>query len=310
MTRRFLAHLLVCLCGALAATSALAARAYDEATIRIDGKPRRYYHLHDSDAEGKTTPIVLVSGSGCRDFASRVPSFFEHYPAPVDLYFLEKVGIEKGDDGEHCSETYNREDVLERRVGDTLSFIDIQPRLHSLAPRSLAIVGFSEGGTVAPLAAARSAKIGWLAVVGSGGLPQSEEFLVFAGRGVAPYATLFSRAQFLQTYAAIKADPDSLDKEFFGHPYRYWSSHLFYDPLLTYAKLDIPVVVAMGEKDDSVPIESGRKLHVFFESHPGNKFTFVEYPDAGHALQAPERNYLPKFIAGLAGWFKGQRNPF
>lgn len=198
---------------------------------------------------------------------------------------------------------------LERRVGDTLSFIEIQPRLHFLAPRSLAIVGFSEGGTVAPLAAASSAKIGWLAVVGSGGLPQSEEFLVFAARGVAPYATLFSRAQFLQTYAAIKADPESLDKEFFGHPYRYWSSNLFYDPLPTYAKLDIPVVVAMGEKDDSVPIESGRKLHVFFESLPGNKFTFVEYPGAGHALQAPERNYLPQFIAGLAGWFKGNAIP-
>ena len=310
MTRRFLAYLLVCLCGALAATSALAARVYDEATIRIDAKPRRYYHLHDSDAEGKITPIVLVSGSGCRDFASRVPSFFEHYPAPIDLYFLEKAGIEKGDDGEHCSETYNREDVLERRVGDTLSFIDVEPRLHSLAPRSLAIVGFSEGGTVAPLAAASSAKIGWLAVAGSGGLPQSEEFLVFAGRGVAPYATVFSRSQFLQAYAAIKTDPDSLDKEFFGHPYRYWSSHLFYDPLPTYAKLNIPVVVAIGEKDDSVPIESGHKLHAFFSSHPDNKFTFVEYPGAGHALQAPERNYLPQFIAGLAGWFKGKRNPF
>lgn len=310
MTRRFLTQLLLCLIGALAASSALAARAYDEAAIRIDGKPRRYYHLHDSVAEGKGTPILLVSGSGCRDFASRVPSFFEHYPAPIDLYFLEKAGIEKGDDGQRCSVTYNREDVLERRVGDTLAFIDAEPRLHSLALRTLAIVGFSEGGTVAPLAAARSAKIGWVAVVGSGGLPQSEEFLVFAARGVAPYATLFSRAQFLQTYAAIKADPDSLDKEFFGHPYRYWSSHLFYDPLPTYVKLDIPVVVAMGEKDDSVPIESGRKLRAFFASHPGKKFTFVEYPGAGHALQAPERNYLPQFIAGLADWFKGKRNPF
>ncbi|KQQ33001.1 hypothetical protein ASF61_13030 [Duganella sp. Leaf126] len=310
MTRRFLANLLLSLCGALAATSALAARVYDESTIRIDGKSRRYYHLYDSAAEGTATPIVLVSGSGCRDFASRVPSFFEHYPAPINLYFLEKAGIEKGDDGAHCSETYSREDVLERRVGDTLSFIDVEPQLHSLAPRSLAIVGFSEGGTVAPLAAAGSAKIGWLAVAGSGGLPQSEEFLIFAARGVAPYATLFSRAQLLRTYAAIKADPESLDKRFFGHPYRYWRSHLFYDPLPTYAKLDIPVVVAMGEKDDSVPIESGRKLHAFFASRPGNKFTFVEYPGAGHALQAPERNYLPQFIAGLAEWIKGKRNPF
>src|SRR5450830_1851817 len=232
-------HLLLAVAATVLATSAFAARVLDEALITIDGQPRRYYHLHDTEAVGKGTPILLISGSGCKDFGSRVPFFFERYPAPVDVYFLEKTGIQKGDNGETCSAAYNEVNYLERRVSDNLAFIDGMPALKALGPRSLAVLGFSEGGAVAPLVALRSKSIGWLATGGSGGLPQSEGFLIFADHGVTPYAHPFSRRIFLKTYAAIKADPHSLEKEFFGQPYRYWSSHLFYDPLVTYSQLDI-----------------------------------------------------------------------
>ncbi|WP_445231679.1 alpha/beta fold hydrolase [Duganella rhizosphaerae] len=286
----------------LLTTSAFAARILDETTIQIDGQTRRYYHLHDAENNGAATPILLLSGSGCKDFGSRVPFFFEYYPAPADVYFLEKIGIQKGADGKACSEIYNQADTLERRVSDTLAFIEQEPKLKALGPRSLALLGFSEGGAVAPIVALRSPKIGWLATGGSGGLPQSQSFLIFADRGVPPYASPFSREIFLQTFAAIKADPQSLDKKFFGHAYRYWSSHLFYDPLTTYAQLDIPIIAAMGEKDDSEAIESGRALRDYFAGQPEKKFTFVEYPNAGHALQAPDKANLQDFVAGLAAW--------
>lgn len=307
---RPLLRLLACVGAALAAPPALAERVLDEATVRIDGQPRHYFHLHDGADAGRAVPILLISGSGCADFGHRVPGFFTAYPPPVDVYFLEKPGIAGGDDGTRCSAAYDRADVLGRRVDDALAFLDAEPRLKALGPRSVALVGFSEGGAVAPRVAARSPKIGWLATAGSGGLEQSEEFLIFAGRGVAPYATLFSRAAFQQAYDAIRRDPDSVDKTFFGHPYRYWSSHLFDDPLPTYARLDIPVVAAMGERDDSVPIESGRTLRDAFAAQPGKRFTFIEYPGAGHALGAPGHNYLPDFIAGLARWLKGEPDPF
>lgn len=310
MTLRRLIRTLLFAAGALVATSALAERRLVEGTIQIDGQQRRYYRLHDAGTEQQATPILLISGSGCREFGPRVPSFFQRYPAPVDVYFLEKAGIEKGDDGSRCSASYRRADYLERRVDDALAFIDSEPHLKSLAARKLAIVGFSEGGMVAPIVASRSAKIGWLATGGSGGLPQSEEFLIFHARGLAPYATLFTREQLLQTFADIKADPENIDKEFFGHSYRYWSSHLFHDPLATYAQLTIPIVAAMGERDESVPIESGRTLRDYFATRPDRAFTFVEYPNAGHALRAPGQDHLADFIGKLAPWFKGGPNPY
>jgi len=289
---------------ALLATSAFAARVLDETTIQIDGQARRYYHLRDAPNNGPATPIVLLSGSGCKDFGSRVPFFFERYPAPVDVYFLEKIGIQKGADGKACSDAYNEADTLERRVSDTLAFIEQEPALKAAGARSIAILGFSEGGAVAPIVALRSPKIGWLATGGSGGLPQSQSFLIFAGRGVPPYASPFSREIFLNTFAAIKADPQSLDKAFFGHPYRYWSSHLFHNPLSTYAQLDIPIIAAMGEKDESEAIESGRALRDYFAGHPEKKFTFIEYANAGHTLRAPDKANLQDFVGGLAEWFK------
>lgn len=310
MTLRYLFRIFVPVGAALIAASAHAERRFVEETIQINGEQRRYHRLHDVGSDEKATPILLISGSGCRDFGHRIPSFFQRYPAPVDVYFLEKAGIEKGDDGTRCSKTYIRADYLQRRVDDTLKFIETAPQLKSLAARKLAILGFSEGGRVAPIVASRSAKIGWLATGGSGGLPQSEEFLIFNARGVAPYATLFTRESLLQIYAAIRMDPENIDKEFFGHSYRYWSSHLFSDPLPDYSQLTIPIVAAMGERDDSVPIESGRKLREYFAARPDKPFTFIEYPNAGHALQAPDNNHLPDFIAGLAKWFKGKPDPF
>jgi pimeloyl-ACP methyl ester carboxylesterase len=289
------------------ATSVFAARVLDEGTVSINGQQRRYYHLHDTEAVG--TPILLLHGSGCRDYSGRMAFYFERYPAPLNVYYLDKVGVQKGADGKSCSAEYDAADLMENRVSDNLAFLDSQPDLRARGPRSVAVLGFSEGGALAPLVALRSPKAGWLATIGAGGLPQSQVFLIFADRGVEPYAKPFSRDYFLQTYADIKAHPDSVDQDFFGHKYRYWSSHLFYDPLTTYAQLDIPIINAMGEKDESEAIEAGRALRDFFAQRPQRNFRFVEFPNASHGLKAPDKDHLQDFIASLAAWMTANPPP-
>ena len=301
---------------AVAATTASvpvqAERLTDESTIEIKGEARRYYRLHDTGPAAKAPVILLVSGSGCGDFGARFASFFESYAGSLDVYFLEKPHIDKGATGQPgtCSEAYNRADNLSRRVSDTLEFLEKQPRLKAQAERSVAILGFSEGGQVAPVVAAQNRKIGWLAVAGSGGMKQSDEFLVFADRGVAPYANPYSRQKLEAEFSEIAKYPDSQEKEFFGHPYAYWSSHLFHDPLPSFAALDIPIVAAMGEKDDSVPIESGRYLQSYFARHPQKNFQFVEYRNASHGLQADGKSNAKVFVANLEQWFKGNPQAF
>jgi len=290
---------------------AMAERVVDESTITIKGEQRRYYRLHDSEPLGDLPVIVLLNGSGCDDFGSEFQGFFKKYPAPLDVYFLDKPHVKKKADGTRCSTAYQKTDQLNRRVSDTIDFMELEPILRARANRSIAILGFSEGAAVAPIVASKSKKIGWLAAAGGGGgLTQGEEVLVFADRGVAPYAKPFSKKIFLKEYALIQADPNNWKKKFFGHSYRYWSSHLFYDPIPTYAKLDIPIVAAMGDRDESVPIESGRALQKYFSMYPERNFRFITYPNADHGFRTAQKNYTNTFVAGLARWFKGDPDAF
>ncbi|RXZ36158.1 alpha/beta hydrolase [Oxalobacteraceae bacterium CAVE-383] len=291
---------------------AVAARVLEESTISIKGEERRYFHLYDSEPALDGPIILIMSGSGCNDFGSYFSKFFTKFLSPINVYLLEKPGINKGvrEPDNKCSKEFNAADQLDRRVEDNLEFLKTEATLRKRAKHSVAVLGFSEGGPVALQVASKSEKIGWLAVGGSGGLPQSEEFLIFADRGVQPYASLYSRDYFLKTYIDIKQNKNSLEKEFFGHPYKYWASHLFFDPLPVYAGLDIPIVVAMGEKDESVPIESGRILHEYFLEHPEKNFQFIEFKNANHGLYTEKRDGVLEFVAGLQAWFKGDPQAF
>lgn len=305
-----LLNLFLLIPGVLGSVASMAAPVLQEHSIQIDGKQRRYYHLSDPDAKNSGQAVLLISGSGCDDFAARLPMFFERYADPVNVYYLEKPAVEKNADGHECSAAFQSADKFEKRLADHLKFIEQEPDLQKMPPRSIAVLGFSEGGALAPYIARDSKKIGWLATAGSGGLMQSEEFLIFADRGVVPYAKPFSRDYFLHIYDEIKRDGDNLDKEFFGHPYSYWSGRLFSEPLKVYATLNIPIVAAMGEKDESVPIESGHALRDFFLKRPGQDFLFVEFPGANHGLRAADRNGAQLFVASLPAWFKGDKKAF
>lgn len=302
------------LCGVFLVTNeAIAGRTLEESTISIRGEERQYFHLFDSGHAGEGTIILVMSGSGCDDFGSYFSNFFKSSPSPIDVYFLQKPGITKGArglNGIKCSKEFIKADRLDQRVADNLEFLETEAVLKKSPRHSVATLGLSEGGSVALLVASKSEKIGWLAVAGSGGLQQSEEFLIFADRGVPPYATLYSRNDFLKAYADIKLNRNSLEKDFFGHSYKYWASHLFFDPLPVYAGLDIPIVVAMGEKDEAVPIESGRSLRDYFRLHPERDFKFIEFKNANHGLHTAERDGALEFIASLQSWFKGDPQAF
>ena len=57
----------------------------------------------------------------------------------------------------------------------------------------------------------------------------------------------------------IHADPNG-DTLWLGHPYRFWSSYLWYRPVDDLAPLTLPMFVAQGTADSNVPVESARAL--------------------------------------------------
>lgn len=277
------------------------ARLFEEAEITINKDSRRYYRLYDTEFVIGMPVIVLISGSGCQDFGTRVPSFFVEYPFPLNVYYLEKPHVLKGADGSACTRAFHRTDYLEQRVADTLEFLAKEPTLAQLAAHTIAFLGFSEGGIVAAVTASLTQKAGWLATAGNGGgMPQSEEFLLFAEKNSIPH----TKDTLLKEYDMIRRHPKSLERLFWGKPYRYWSSYLFLNPVEIYAKLNIPILTAMGELDNSVPVESGRALQQYFSAKKLSNFIYIEYPGADHRLQSEDKQYVHAFMRILGSWLR------
>ena len=76
------------------------------------------------------------------------------------------------------------------------------------------------------------------------------------------------------------------------------------DPLPDFLKLNIPVLVGIGENDESVPVESARFLETIFTKEGKRNLTVKVYPGADHRLNANSIAYRSEFFAELGGLLK------
>lgn len=280
---------------------AFARRIMDRMQMPIDGQKREYFHLYDGAvAQGK--PVVLfVNGSSCTDGGAIFLDVFKEYFPSINAYMLQMRGVKRGDSGTECSVIFQSMDQLATVVQDNIEFIDHQHFLKNLENHSIAVIGLGDGGNAALLIASRSQKIGWLATFGSGGLPQSENFLAVADTAAASQPNFYSRDYFEAMFYALLRDPENLKNRFYGFPFRHWKSSLFFDPLLSYAGLHIPILVAMRESDAEVVLSSGRVLRNYFTKHPERDFYYIEF-DASKAI---DNTGISQFIAAFSQWLDG-----
>jgi len=195
------------------------------------------------------------------------------------------------------------------------------------------LVGLSQGGSVAPLAAARSDDVAFVinisgATVGfaeqtfvemantarQAGLsePLVEE-VIRLNAAAAKYVTTGdwqqyerARTRALQTGArAIAAGfPATADEPI----WTFLRSVATYDPLPYWVHVAQPVFVVYGEEDerDNVPVaESVRRLeHVFRSVNKANQRVLV-VAGAGHAIRDPQTHRLAaRFVDALAAWLQ------
>ena len=72
------------------------------------------------------------------------------------------------------------------------------------------------------------------------------------------------------------------------------------DPLPDFLKLNIPIIVGMGEKDESVPVESALFLDAKFKEAGKNNFTLKVYPESDHRLSGNGVSHRSEFFAELS----------
>lgn len=78
------------------------------------------------------------------------------------------------------------------------------------------------------------------------------------------------------------------------------------DPLPDLLKLDIPILLGIGERDESVPVESARFLAAQFEDAGKRNLTLRVYPGADHRLSANGVSHRREFFAELSRVLQGQ----
>lgn len=246
-------------------------------TIRVGDDVLHLFSIRTGNAptEG-VVPVFYVGGSGCTSLSVYLALYFSGANTGLEVFGLDKMGVEKGDLGLSCSpafwETYNHDELVRRN----LVALNIVRQRYPGDP--ILLVGASEGGPIALEMARLVPDIAKVAVLGAGGMTQRKELeLLFERRGAS--------SDFQNISARIDANPDSVEAFELGYPNAYWSAVLDRDPLAHRQDLTMPILFIIGANDDNVPVASAR-----LASSTLSNSQLIEWPNADHVFQTPAGN--------------------
>lgn len=274
--------------------------------------------------EGENFPVViLVSGSGPQN---RNEELLGHKPFFVIADFLTRNGIAvlRYDDRGVGKSTgdFSSATTLDF-VGDALSAVGFLKSKDQINKNQIGIIGHSEGGLIAPLAAVQSEDVAFIIMMAGPGL-RGKEILVLqtelilrangepedeikkgAGLNEQLYGILLSekdsasvssqlRDVFERAYIKMTdkektqiGDKDIFMERQFSMMQSPWFKYfLAYDPYETLTKVSCPVLAINGEKDLQVPPkENLAMIQKAFKEAGKENYKLVELPGLNHLFQ-------------------------
>lgn len=248
-------------------------------------------HYFDTQADPKGT-IFFVSGSGCASLRYYLRHYFAPLPGSWRIYALQKRGVDALSTGFACSGEYYAHATLDEFLARNREALRWTASQRGAID---AVFGVSEGGGIAAELAAENSSIRRLVVIGSGGLTMREDLRILAhklGQTEALNAGL----------AAIASDPESVEKRFLGHSYRYWSSALDIDPVPIYLRVSQPARVFLGEKDEGVPVDSAFALRDRVAAANRTNVSVEIVEGASHTLVRDGEDLKPAIMRRIGAW--------
>lgn len=215
---------------------------------------------------------------------------------------MEKRGVQPRDTGlAGCSDAYRRHADYPILVEDAAAFARWAVSRETSGPRRV-LIGVSEGGAVAPVAAAQVPGLTYLVVVGAGALPGRDNL------------RLIAEAQGWDDLDAevlrIGTTPDDTARTWPGHTHRYWASWLRSDAGPSLAALKIPILMVHGTADRSMPVAAAtRGRDRLLALNPRARLTLDLVEGGDHALRTPDGTGRAGFLRRLDGWLQGGAGP-
>jgi pimeloyl-ACP methyl ester carboxylesterase len=291
--------------------------------------------------QGPFPAAVLITGSGAQD---RDETLLGHKPFAVLADHLTRKGIAvlRYDDRGFAKSTGNFAQATSPDFATdaeaAVGFLRSRPEID---PARIGLIGHSEGGMIAPIAAVKDPKVAYVVLLAGPGVPSldlmaAQRHAVFVARGANPAvaakqeavmakldravlqapspeaARAEARKVLGEALAAQGASPDAAaaQTELMGSKwYRYF---IAYDPRPTLAKVRQPILALNGSKD--VQVVASQNLPAIREATKGNKdVTVLELPGLNHLFQtaqtgAPgeylrnEETFSPKALEIVSSW--------
>ena len=279
------------------------------------------------EGDGPFPAVALVSGSGPQD---RNEEIFEHKPFMVLADHLTRAGIavlRYDDRGTGESSGMFGTATSEIFMTDALAairFLSEDGRIHK---KKIGIAGHSEGGLIAPMAAARSKDVAFIVIMAGPGVP-GKEILVrqvglmtkAAGVDDETIASIQSVQQKALDLVTADADMDTIraqikklvetqmgegadgleqtvDKSMAELTSPWFRYFLGYDPRPDLRKLKkIPVLALNGEKDLQVdPKQNLPEIEKALKKAKNKDVTIVELPSLNHLFQTADSGAVSEY---------------
>ena len=267
--------------------------------------------------------VVLITGSGAQD---RNETIMGHRPFLVLADHLTRRGIavlRVDDRGAGGSAPGSPSATSENYAEDVLAGIAFLKGRKEIDLRKIGLIGHSEGGMIGPIAAARSKDIAFIVMMAGIGQTGADAILMQGdlltqASGSNPETTANVRKVYEQIFAILKAEKDNAAAEkkirdavanqmatmseaqkkafppvlgtinaqmqmYVSNWFRYF---LLFDPAPTLAKLRIPVLALIGEKDLQVPPKENLALiEAALKKGDNKNYTVLLLPGLNHLFQ-------------------------
>jgi pimeloyl-ACP methyl ester carboxylesterase len=279
------------------------------------------------DADHPVPAVLMVTGSGPHD---RDETIFGHKPFLVIADYLTRRGIavlRVDDRGVGGTTGDKATSTTQDFAGDVLAGVEYLKTRSEINRNRIGLIGHSEGGLIAPLAASRSKDVAFVVMMAGPGVTGEEILykqgaLILKAAGASDSALAVEREAQHRMFEVLKTEKDPVaaekklreivrsEMESSGQSVTdaavtaavkpvlspWFGFFLTYDPRPTLMKVKVPVLAINGELDLQVPPTQNLPEITKALKASGNKdFTIKELPQLNHLFQTAKTGSLSEY---------------
>ena len=258
--------------------------------------PQSIYHVVEKNdtirKEDTNIPEIVHS----KYVYSSNPFSLKKFPEDYSLIIISKKGFkfETKNNDTIAPKSYFQNENLNYRVWQADEVLKYVKRKIIKNPTKIVVLGHSEGTDVVAKLGTINKSITHIGFWSGGSNTQFYDFALLDRREV--YEGKISNEDYKKKYDSLTnqmklifMEPNNIDKEWFGCSYKRWFGYS--EPAINnLLKINIPIFVVHGAKDESVPVESSLLIPLEFIRNNKTNLTYKFYPELNHSLMTDPTN--------------------